>query len=138
MKSKEYSQEVFSDKLITLPMILKEKGDTTFGVSSNHNLQAEFGFARGFDYFQFTSNQPASKINEKIYLWEREIKASDKYFLWVHYMDPHHPYIARSPWIEQYTAASLTNALNLANKSAHELNELTKNFMRILRPYLTF
>ena len=112
-KSKQYSQSVFSNELATLPEILKKQGYTTFGVSSNHNLQAKLGFARGFDYFKYRGyhlgSATAKHINELVYLWEDKIKKSGKYFLWVHYMDPHFPYDARSPWIERYIPQSSTN-----------------------------
>jgi arylsulfatase A-like enzyme len=112
-KSKQYSQSVFSNELATLPEILKKQGYTTFGVSSNHNLQAKLGFARGFDYFKYRGYQlgsaTAKHINELVYRWEDKIKKSGKYFLWVHYMDPHSPYDARSPWIERYIPQSSTN-----------------------------
>jgi arylsulfatase A-like enzyme len=38
MKKKGFTQEIFSEKLITLPTTLKNQGYTTFGVSSNHTL----------------------------------------------------------------------------------------------------
>jgi arylsulfatase A-like enzyme len=131
-KRKQYSQAVFSDELATLPEILKKQGYTTFGVSSNHNLTPRFGFARSFDYFKYRGyhlgSATAKYINELVYLWEDKIKKTGKYFLWIHYMDPHHPYNARSPWIEQYTSQSLTPKLNLLSKSASELNNLIPTF----------
>jgi arylsulfatase A-like enzyme len=127
-ESKKYSQEVFSSDLITLPEILKTQGYTTFGVSSNHNLTAQFGFARGFDHFTYRADATADCVNRSVYSWVDAIKKSDKYFLWVHYLDPHHPYMARSPWIEQYTSQSLTKNLNLSEKSVRELFRLIPTF----------
>ena len=113
IKRKQYSQAVFSDELTTLPEILKKQGYTTFGVSSNHNLQAKFGFARGLDYFKYQGyhlgSATAKHINELVYLWEDKIKKADKYFLWIHYMDPHSQYNARAPWVEHYIPQALTN-----------------------------
>jgi arylsulfatase A-like enzyme len=112
-KRKRYSQAVFSHELATLPEILKKQGYTTFGVSSNHNLKEKLGFARGFDYFTYRGyhlrSSTAKHINELVYRWEDKIKKSDKYFLWIHYMDPHEPYIARAPWIVHYALQSRTN-----------------------------
>ena len=51
----------------------------------------------------------AQQINELVYQWQEEIKKSKKYFLWIHYMDPHYPYNARLPWIEHYNIQSETN-----------------------------
>jgi arylsulfatase A-like enzyme len=109
--------QAFSDEITTLPEILKIHGYTTFGVASNHLLDEETGFARGFDYFEKLNNLPAPSVNKTIYSWEDEIKKSDKFFLWAHYFDPHHPYHARAPWINRYTSIALTNKLNLFDKT---------------------
>ena len=109
----QYSQEVFSDALATLPEMLKNQGYTTFGVSSNHNLTADFGFARGFDYFRFIYWKSADLINEIVYSWEDKINKAGKFFLWVHYIDPHYPYYPQSPWIEQYLPENSTDIKQL-------------------------
>ena len=57
-----YSQDVFSEKLISLPEILKGQGYKTFGVPSNHNLTEDLGFARGFDYFIYRNFPSTRKI----------------------------------------------------------------------------
>ena len=109
-------QEVLSDELTTLPEILQKNGYTTFGVSSNHHLTEEFGFGRGFDYFVYLGWKNADMVNKKVYSWEKTIKQSGKYFLWIHYIDPHVPYTARSPWIEGYAAQSLDQAWQVSRK----------------------
>jgi arylsulfatase A-like enzyme len=118
-------QEVLSGDLTTLPEILQKKGYTTFGVSSNHNLTAEFGFSRGFDYFKYLGWRNADMVNNTVSSWEAAIKQSEKYFLWIHYNDPHIPYAARSPWIERYALQSPDQALRLSRKvrSHSRLNE---------------
>lgn len=122
-RHKKYSQDVFSEELTTLPEVLNTLGYTTFGVSSNHNLTADLGFARGFHYFKYAGNaNSADGVNEIVWSWEDKIKGAKKFFLWVHYMDPHHPYHDRFPWIAQYTSPSLTRALNFTDKTAKELN----------------
>ena len=50
-KPKE-AKHIISDELITLAEILKAHGYTTFGVSSNLQLNKKRGFAKGFDYFE--------------------------------------------------------------------------------------
>jgi len=124
-KRKYNSKEVFSSDLITLPEILKTQGYTTFGVSSNHNLTAQFGFARGFDYFEYPGWVSADHVNTIVCSWEDALNKSDKYFLWIHYIDPHYPYNARSPWIDEYcTSQSSIKNLNLSIKSDSTLNSL--------------
>jgi arylsulfatase A-like enzyme len=123
-EKKIVNQEVFSDDLITLAEILQSGGYTTFGVASNLHLCEDYGFARGFNYFKCLSFHPAPSVNKTVYSWEKEIREADKFFLWLHYFDPHHYYSARSPWIEQYASESLTHELKLYKKSKEELFSL--------------
>jgi arylsulfatase A-like enzyme len=125
-----YNQEVFSSELTTLAEILQAHGYTTFGVASNLHLSGKFGFAKGFNYFKCLPWDPAQSVNKIVYSWEKYIKKSDKFFLWVHYFDPHHAYHARSPWIEQYTPKALTRKLNLTSKSSSELTKLIPTFKK--------
>ena len=117
-------QEVFSSDLVTFTQILKENGYNTFGAASNLHLSEKLGFARGFNNFQCLSFQPAPFVNKIINSWENEIKKSDKFFIWAHYIDPHIPYSARSPWIEKYASKEQTQKLSLFRKSTEKLNKL--------------
>lgn len=127
---KIYNQEVFSDELTTLAEILKVNGYSTFAVASNLHLSEKFGFARGFDYFKCLSFHPAPRVNKIIYSWKDEIKKADKFFLWIHYFDPHHFYHSRTPWIEKYTSKTLTQKLKLFEKKMYELLELIPMFKK--------
>jgi arylsulfatase A-like enzyme len=121
-------QEVFSEGLTTLTEILKSKGYTTFGVASNLHLSRKLGFGRGFDYFECLSFLPASPVNEVVYEWEKAIKKSNKFFLWIHYFDPHSPYIPRTPWVDHYTSRSLTQKLNFPKKTFSQIKQLIPQF----------
>jgi arylsulfatase A-like enzyme len=123
-----FDQEVFADKLTTLTEILKAHEYTTFGVSSNLHLSEQCGFARGFDYFKCLSFSPAPFINKTAYSWENDIKNSDKFFLWIHYFDPHHFYYPRKPWIEQYTSHTLTKELYFSKKTIQDFKTLIPLF----------
>ena len=127
-ENKIVNQEVFSDELVTLAEMLQSRGYTTFGVASNLHLCEGFGFARGFDYFKCLSFHPAPSVNKTLDSWAQEIKQADKYFLWLHYFDPHHYYRARAPWITQYTSKELTQTLELYRKPMKELWSLIPLF----------
>jgi arylsulfatase A-like enzyme len=115
-----YIQEIFSDELTNLSEVLKANGYTTFGVTSNYHLSEKFGFERGFDYFNSPPCLSADSVNKIIYSWKDEIKKSNKYFLWIHYFDPHYPYHPRTPWVEKYTSKALTRKLKLSRKETWE------------------
>ena len=101
---KVYKQEILSPDLHTLAETLKSNGYTTFGAVANVHMVEELGFAQGFDYYYCEGFDEASAINDVVFSWEDKIKKSKKFFLWVHYFDPHGSYLARLPWINDYIA----------------------------------
>lgn len=121
-------QEVFSNQLFTLTEVLKANGYTTFGVASNLHLSEHFGFGRGFDYYKCLPFLPAPQVNKTVYSWGGEIRNAKKFFLWIHYFDPHHYYNARNPWIADYASSALTKELKLFKKSWIELRQLIPTF----------
>ncbi len=117
-------QEVFSSSLTTLTETLKSCGYTTFGVTSNLHLSRQFGFARGFDNFECLPFLSALDVNKSVLQWEEEIKSSNKYFLWIHYFDPHFPYTGRRPWIENYINLTATFKPHFHTANFSQLVEL--------------
>lgn len=83
--------------------VLKRQGVTCAGFHSNAYLASFFGWNRGWDTYYDSmdadvSDQqpyiPAWDINKKAANWLHGRKGQDKpFFLWVHYMDVHEPYI---------------------------------------------
>lgn len=123
-----------SEEQVPISVPLSEQGYATGGFHSNPFLSAEFGYARGFDAFsdseddptlasrirRYVSNnldgplhdilewmynrteehagvdvgsyyQDASSLTDEALTWVESVE--EPWFLWVHYMDPHHPYI---------------------------------------------
>lgn len=84
--------------------VLKKQGVTTAAFHSNPYLAAFFGWNRGWDTYydsmeaDVSDMQPyvsAWEINKKAGQWLQSQKGKDKpFFLWMHYMDVHEPYIA--------------------------------------------
>ncbi|HKI02090.1 MAG TPA: sulfatase [Thermoanaerobaculia bacterium] len=92
---------------LTLPEFFQENGFKTFGVVSNAVLAAQFGWNTGFDEFQetwgggefpddpkaFRPLASAIKVNGLALPLLRKYAGADKLFAWIHYSDPHAPYI---------------------------------------------
>jgi arylsulfatase len=95
-------QEVLSDTLTTLAELLRGAGFRTFGVSTTAHLTREQGFAQGFDRFAYLRFEDAQAVRDVIRRWRREIKRSPRAFLWIHFFDPHDPYIPRTPWVTRF------------------------------------
>lgn len=91
----------------TLPELFKEQGYQTFGVVSNAVLAGSLGWNTGFDEFQetwgggefpddpkvFRPLASAPKVNDLALPLLRKYAKADKLFAWIHYTDPHAPYI---------------------------------------------
>jgi arylsulfatase A-like enzyme len=96
------------DEYLTLPELFQSAGYSTLGVVSNAVLSAELGWSRGFDEFLETwklggavSDDPvehrrwvtAPLVNQlAIPALERHVE-SERLFVWLHYSDPHAPYL---------------------------------------------
>ena len=123
-----YKQEVLNKKIITLADILKKHGYTTFGAVANIHMRDELGFSQGFDFYYCEDFDEAAKINNVVFSWMDEIKQSDKYFLWIHYFDPHDPYSARAPWIHNYAADLQIGVAGLSKMTMDKLRKKISDF----------
>jgi arylsulfatase A-like enzyme len=89
------------EEIKTIPEVLKSAGYTTYGVAENINIGKEIGFNQGFDSFkrfQYPNNKRIERFLER---WADEIMSREKYFLYIHFNDPHGPYHARTPWYKK-------------------------------------
>lgn len=84
-------------KIPLLSTRLKEKGYTTWAFSANSIVIPETGFAQGFDLFLYEEEilEDSSKINSAIMKRLLKLGSQDKLFLYIHYMDPHFPYLPK-------------------------------------------
>lgn len=92
---------------LTLPELFHESGYTTFAVISNAVLGGELGWNAGFDEFQqtwgngdypddpkaFRPLASAPRVNDLAVPLLRKYAKADKVFAWIHYSDPHAPYV---------------------------------------------
>lgn len=84
----------------SIAQILKEHGYATFAVSASSVVRAtpskvnkHGGYQPGFDSFdEVCESRPAECVNQQVLALARG--ASQPYFAYVHYIDPHHPYRA--------------------------------------------
>ena len=98
-----YKQAPVPKKLPNLPEQLRALGYRTYAVTANYHLTKELGFGRGFDRYACVGFCTAEKVNQSFLKWKNEIEAQNgPVFIWLHYFDPHIPYIGRQPWLKQY------------------------------------
>jgi arylsulfatase A-like enzyme len=101
------------DQSETLPEAMKRLGYRTFGVADNINIGEEMGFSRGFDLFERHPYESALKLQEVVNGWQEEISASEKYFLYLHFIDPHTPYRGRKDFLVKGSGAGHVENLEL-------------------------
>lgn len=82
--------QVLRECFTTLAETFQAMGYTTACISVNPHTQQEFGFARGFDSFRYEA-KPVAKQMEDVLSWLS--RAKGPFFLFVHALDPHGPYI---------------------------------------------
>ncbi len=77
--------------------IFKKKGFLTSAFVSLSVLSANYGLGEGFDFYQddFPKERwylTAEEVNHRVFPWLEQNK-DQKFFLWIHYSDPHGPYL---------------------------------------------
>lgn len=102
-----------ADEHTTLAEILSAHGYATGAVISAYVLDSRFGTAQGFDHYDDDvgegspealidiAERPADATTARAIVWLRE-RTGERFFLWVHYFDPHSRYEPPSPYAEQY------------------------------------
>jgi arylsulfatase A-like enzyme/Tfp pilus assembly protein PilF len=84
--------------------LLKDKGYRTAAFISTFVLDHQFGLDRGFDVYDdrmtFTfkekdenNERPAEATEKRVLDFLGGLKGKDPAFVWVHFYDPHHPYL---------------------------------------------
>lgn len=104
-------QQRLSGRLTTLAEAFREAGWLTVGVPANRHLHGRTGFEQGFDHYwgpaEFTTADVLNRRVAQMLLeahgpsWQ-EAWLRRPTFLWVHYFDPHDPYLERLPWAERF------------------------------------
>jgi arylsulfatase len=148
----------YIDNEPTIPEILQELGYETAGFHSNPLLSNLFGFDRGFQTFDarlpFSNTGvlpgrtkiladklfrlvrkhaylPAEKLTKRAVDWLDTRTDDTPFFLWLHYMDVHGPYQAKSgsAYLSKYRGERLWRK---AQKNPGELTELEQTELRQL------
>ena len=109
----EYGKEKkLSPKRTLISEVLQKAGIMTAGFHSNPYLSDYFGWNRGWDAFYDSMDEDVSpevpylkgnEINSKVGEWLSSHTRGGEYrpfFLWLHYMDVHEPYIPERKYID--------------------------------------
>ncbi len=104
----------FLDKdVVTLAEVMKEHGYMTGACIGSFVLDSVFGLDQGFDFYNDNFNpgkkrryflyneRNAGEVNKVAIQW-LERQEDNKFFLWIHYFDPHSPYFPPFPYNLNY------------------------------------
>ncbi len=88
----------FADRLPAnvpwLPQILHEAGYQTAGICTNNLAGPDFGYDRGYDSFRIMPKGTSEFAQTETLKWlEGQRKPQQPFFLYVHTIDPHSPYM---------------------------------------------
>ncbi len=107
---------------VTMAEILKANGYRTGAVVSNPTLHRGSGFEQGFDVYDDQIDlldrvtgrveRIAPKTTLAAIRWLQR-NYTEKFFLWVHYMDPHGPYVPPSPYNTMFVEPTAAGAKTL-------------------------
>lgn len=117
-------------EIVTLGELFKKAGYHTYGVSDNINIGDKEAFDQGFDRFSTFTYSGAPVVNQQVLKWAQEIKTRERYFLYIHYMDPHQPYFERGPWYQKQDnphenqVAMYDSEINYTDQHIRELYQL--------------
>ena len=109
----------------SFPALFQKNGYQTSAFISLGVLESQFGLAEGFDIYrdEFPENRwylTAEEVNSNVFDW-LDTKEDGKFFMWVHYSDPHDPYYPPG------MPAELTIYLNDEVVGTYNLGKFEKN-----------
>jgi len=126
-----------SQSQTTLAEILKQHGFATGAVVSSFILDRQFGLDQGFDSYddRFGSNpgggdaveQKADKATKKAIQW-LEKNQKKRFFLWVHYMDPHDDYVPPFPYSQKYASNPYDGEIAFTDEQVGKLLDQLKEW----------
>jgi len=103
------------DEFITAAEVLRDHGIRTSAFISAMVLSEVFGLDQGFEVYDedFTAasypperrsnylDRPAEDVNRAAFAWLDE-HPGEQFFIWIHYWDPHHPYLPPEPFASRF------------------------------------
>jgi arylsulfatase A-like enzyme len=119
----------------TLAEMFKAAGYRTLGVSDNAHVSRETGFDQGFDVFESGTGATAERLHKWVRDHREEMASHQPYFLYVHYVEPHEPYLPREPWHSEFARdghAHPTHA-RFVNAYDSEIRSLDDGLARLYR-----
>lgn len=101
---------VLNPKLTTLDQVFASNGYNTAWFLANAHVRREFGVGRGFEHYHFVSTEPPDIQMDLVLEWLQD-GPREPFFMFVHEVDPHDPYLSTTEEFEAYTGKTHEEAL---------------------------
>jgi arylsulfatase A-like enzyme len=120
----EPTDNVLADELVTVAEALRDDGFRTAGFSENPHIQRSLGFAQGFDEFaaaeHWLGDPRAMARQASSWLDDHD---AERFFLYVHFLDPHAAYTPREPFRTDFLAGRSTADPRIARAQVDQLQQ---------------
>lgn len=118
------------ESLTMLTEVLKDHGFVTHGITSNAVLASETSFSQGFTYYDETwldrsrgsAHSRADHVTDFALKALNQLKGSKKFFLWIHYVDPHYQYRPPAPYDRMYVGDKYYDKSRILKVNAEDTN----------------
>ncbi|MCB1008514.1 MAG: sulfatase [Acidobacteria bacterium] len=98
------------EEIETLPERLQAAGYRTGYVTTNANVSGKFGFRQGTEMFLYLTDRrggrpgkaDAGRVNEAAIRWLESLEGEAPFFLYLHTVDPHAPYLPDEPYRSRF------------------------------------
>ncbi len=99
------SRSWLMDGLTTWPERLREQGLVGAAFVANALLARANNFDQGFEHWEQLNDAPAAALNARLLAWLDGRPRGERWFAWLHAMDPHAPYGAPGAERDRYAPA---------------------------------
>jgi len=127
-------KDVLPESATTIAELLTGAGYESAAVVSNGNVDQVYGFSQGFSYYKYLEEVEIGEhvvrsddVNQAVFSWLDEFRATEPFFLYVHTVDPHLPY-APPP---TFRDAFAPNVHDSSIGSTEAVNEVAANRDRV-------
>jgi arylsulfatase A-like enzyme len=119
-----------NDKLFTITEALHDGGFHTYGIVSNAVLAHATNFSQGFDDYKETwvdtprgkAHSRADHVTDFALNAIRKLNGGSKFFLWIHYVDPHYQYRPPVPYDRMFVGDRFYHKDRILKINAEETN----------------
>ncbi len=105
----------------TLAEQFQASGYTTASLLKSMVIDSSRGFSQGFDHYEVVEGVQAhgvsgAQLTDRAISWIEAQEGDEPFFLYLHYMDPHSPYVAPEPQYSKYAAGYTGSLTGLHNE----------------------